>query len=113
MTSDRQIQFPSDDDVRETLAKISGVRLHAQRLDGPSFHPFPARMPLAVAQLLIEQLTDPGATVLDPMVGSGTTLVAAKQLGREGIGFDLDPLAVLLARVANQTADPKGPFDSQ
>src|SRR6266851_6375855 len=37
--------------------------------------------------------------VLDPMAGSGTTLVVARTLGHEAIGFDTDPLAVLLARV--------------
>lgn len=36
--------------------------------------------------------------VLDPMVGSGTTLVVAKALGHSPIGFDSDPLAVVLAR---------------
>jgi len=36
--------------------------------------------------------------VLDPMAGSGTTLVTAKLRGHEAIGFDRDPLAVLIAR---------------
>jgi adenine-specific DNA methylase len=35
--------------------------------------------------------------VLDPMAGSGTTLAVARQLGHEAIGFDTDPLAVLIA----------------
>jgi hypothetical protein len=37
--------------------------------------------------------------VLDPMAGSGTTLVVARSLGHQAMGFDTDPLAVLLARV--------------
>lgn len=36
--------------------------------------------------------------VLDPMTGSGTTIVVARALGHEAIGFDTDPLAILLAR---------------
>jgi SAM-dependent methyltransferase len=41
----------------------------------------------------------PGATVLDPMVGSGTVLRVAADAGLHGLGFDIDPLAVLMARV--------------
>ena len=41
-----------------------------------------------------------GSTVLDPMCGSGTVLLAAAKEGFETIGFDVDPLAVLLAQVA-------------
>lgn len=36
--------------------------------------------------------------VLDPMSGSGTTLVAARLRGHQAIGFDRDPLAVLIAK---------------
>lgn len=41
----------------------------------------------------------PSQAVLDPMSGSGTVLRAASELGHRAIGFDLDPLAVLMARV--------------
>ena len=36
--------------------------------------------------------------VLDPMAGSGTTLVAARLRGHESFGFDTDPLAVLISK---------------
>ena len=39
-------------------------------------------------QALIELTTTPGQIVLDPFCGSGSTLVAAKQLDREYIGMD-------------------------
>lgn len=60
-------------------------------------HPFPARM---ASEIAIEGLKDldKGAVVLDPMVGSGTVVRHASNLELNSIGFDLDPLAVLIAR---------------
>src|SRR5690242_13921422 len=60
-------------------------------------HPFPARM---APELVWDELPNhsPRLRVLDPMAGSGTTLVTAKLRGHEAIGFDRDPLAVLIAR---------------
>jgi len=63
-----------------------------------ALHPFPAKFPPQLPRLFIERLTEPGQVVLDPMVGSGTTLVEAMLLGRRGVGVDIDPLAVLLSR---------------
>ena len=60
---------------------------------------------MELAKFLIEHLTAPGEVVLDPMAGSGTTAEAARRLGRIGLAFDLDPLAVILARVATATLD--------
>lgn len=49
----------------------------------------PATFPLALAKKVIELFTHEGELVLDPFVGSGTTLLAAKDTNRNAIGFDL------------------------
>jgi len=54
--------------------------------------------PLAICEYLIELSTLPGAIVLDPFVGSGTTAVAAKKRGRRFIGIDINREYVEIAR---------------
>lgn len=63
-----------------------------------NIHSFPAKFPPQLPRKFIQALTLPGETVLDPMMGSGTTVLEAFLLGRRGIGFDTDPLAVMLAK---------------
>ncbi len=62
-------------------------------------HPFPARMAPELATRAVQRIGRPRALVLDPMAGSGTSLVAARLSGHRAIGFDTDPLAVLIASV--------------
>lgn len=61
-----------------------------------TIHPFPARM---ASEIVWRKLPNDGRRlrVLDPMSGSGTTLVTARMRGHEAVGFDRDPLAVLIA----------------
>jgi DNA modification methylase len=49
----------------------------------------PATFPIALSKKIIELFTHKGELILDPFVGSGTTLVAANDLDRNAIGFDL------------------------
>lgn len=67
-------------------------------------HPFPARMAPEIALDAIKGL-QPGDIVLDPMTGSGTVLHHAAMNGFSTVGFDLDPLAILMTTVATQRVD--------
>jgi DNA modification methylase len=57
-----------------------------------------------IAQRGVELLSPPGGTVLDPFCGSGTVLVESRLAGRKSWGVDLNPLAVLLAKLKSQSA---------
>lgn len=63
----------------------------------------PATFPLQLARKIISLFTHEGELVLDPFVGSGTTLVAAQDLNRNAVGFDLQEkyLEVCAQRLAN------------
>ncbi len=61
-----------------------------------NIHPFPARMAPSIVEDILRQKKS-SLVVLDPMAGSGTTLATAAMLGHKAIGFDTDPLAVLLS----------------
>lgn len=65
----------------------------AELRDVHGFHSYPARMHPDTASRLLEALSAPGATVLDPFCGSGTVLVEARRAGRRGLGFDINPLS--------------------
>lgn len=61
-----------------------------------------AQKPLELMEYIIKGFTQENQMVLDPFVGSGTTAVAAKRLGRNFIGFDINEEYV---QIANQRLD--------
>lgn len=63
----------------------SGNRLH------------PTQKPLSALRPLIQTFSQPGAVVLDPFSGSGSTALAARQSGRAYLGIELDPVYHALA----------------
>ncbi len=69
-------------------------------------HAFPAKFPPQLPRKFIDGLTQPGEVVLDPMVGSGTTLVEALLADRQAIGFDIDPLALRLCQAKTAFVSP-------
>lgn len=71
----------------------------ATRARSEEFHPYPARYIPEIPRQVIE-LAAPGAgPIFDPFCGSGTTLFAARSLGYDAIGNDINPVACLISRV--------------
>jgi DNA modification methylase len=58
----------------------------------------PAVFPISLPAHFIRTLTHEGELVLDPFVGIGTTLIAAKDLNRNAVGFDLNEEYITLAK---------------
>lgn len=76
----------------------SGEReLHCETCSKLRSGSYPTQKPLALLSRLIEAYTKPDDVVLDPYCGSGTTLVAAKRLGRDAMGIDFGDLAYEIA----------------
>jgi site-specific DNA-methyltransferase (adenine-specific) len=59
---------------------------------------YPTEKPTPLLQTLIKQSSSPNGLVLDPFAGSASTLVAAREVGRRGIGFEIDENAFLRAQ---------------
>jgi len=82
----------TDDFLLSTLDIWSMPTESAKRVGHPA--PFPVELP----EQLIRLYTFENDLVLDPFMGSGSSLVAAARLGRRYVGYDLDPDYVQIAR---------------
>lgn len=63
---------------------------------------YPAQMPIALAEEYIKALTNEGDIVVDPFVGSGTTLIAAHRLNRSCLCMDISPDAIAATKARYQ-----------
>lgn len=75
-------------------------------LTGASTRHHPAPYPLDLAERLIKMFSFVGDTVLDPFMGTGTTVVAAAKSGRNSAGIEIDPHYFDMARkrIENETS---------
>jgi len=75
---------------------------------GSDIRQHPTQKPLGVMEWCIGHLPQTAETILDPFMGSGTTLVACQKLGRHGTGIELDPdyFAIACKRVDEATRQP-------
>ena len=70
--------------------------------DIPKIHP--TQKPVNLLKRLIEIFTDPGDVVIDPCAGSGSTLRAAYEMGRDSYGFEID--RGIYAKAAKEMIEP-------
>jgi DNA methylase len=70
---------------------------HVHRL-----HPYLGKFVPQLVEALLDRYVEPGATVLDPFAGSGTTLVQSLESGRNAVGVDIAGFNCLLMRVKSR-----------
>jgi site-specific DNA-methyltransferase (cytosine-N4-specific) len=64
-----------------------------------SIHPYPAMLHFLLVRKFIKEFSSEGELVFDPFCGSGVSAVEAMLNGRNYVGYDINPLAVLIAKV--------------
>ena len=73
------------------LRTMWDISTEPRRREAGGIDDHPAVMPMALARRCIRITSRPGDVVLDPYAGSGTTLLAAKELSRSWVGIELKP----------------------
>ena len=88
----KELMHPFGPLVSDIWNDIHRIR-HAKRRDE-----HPCQLPVPLLERIILMCTDEGDIVLDPFVGTGTTAIACKRLGRKYIGVDINKKYVEIAR---------------
>ena len=86
LDSKRWLKFQKSWFIHNPPPRKKGVLVH------------PAKFPETLAQEFIEFFTKQGETVLDPMAGTGSTLIAALRAGRNSYGIELNPKYAEIAK---------------
>lgn len=87
---------PTDKRIAKRIAEGKSARLYdwwdinQVKNVSKKGNPHPCPIPFEIAKRIIQITTLPGDTVIDPFAGSGTVLLAAKEMGRNYVGFEID-----------------------
>jgi len=78
-------------------------------------HEHPTQKPEDLMKWIVSYWSFPGDLILDPFLGSGTTLVAAELLGRRGIGIEIEEryFDIACKRVADAASQPRLPLEPE
>lgn len=72
-----------------------------------NIHRYSSKYIPQIPEAIIRYTTSPGDVILDPFLGSGTTLLEANRLNRHSIGIDINPVALLISRTKTRPLDIK------
>ena len=86
-SSGKKLNFPNEWDDRRF--DVQTCAIPQSNFSEGKFHQY--QKPLRLWKTLIEFASNPNEIVLDPFMGSGTTALVCKELGRNYIGFDINP----------------------
>jgi len=86
--------------VSDVWTDIHRIR-HKKRRDE-----HPCQLPIHLLERILLMSSDEGDVIFDPFIGTGTTAIAAKRLGRRFIGVDIDPKYVEIANKKLEEVEP-------
>ncbi len=95
--------FPRPVDLSDEFRKYIGKQVSYAT---HGIHKYPAKFIPQIPRFCIESFSKEEDVVLDPFMGSGTTLLESYILGRESYGIDIHPLARMIAKVKTSPMDP-------
>ena len=95
--------MPKPIDLSEELGKYIGRQVSYAT---HGIHRYPAKFIPQIPRFCLDSFSRVGDTVLDPFMGSGTTLLESYILGRNCYGVDIHPLARMIAKVKTTPIDP-------
>jgi DNA modification methylase len=98
--------FSKEEISPDQIWNFAGLRYREINYATHGYHRYPAKFIPQVAARLISSFSDEGDLVVDPFMGSGTTLVEAKLHRRPSLGVDINPIAHLITQAKVTPIDP-------